>query len=208
MTATASPLPQPTATPTPLTDEQREVARQLGAWVVIPLAVLAATLVAYLLYRFVRRLRRAWQPETDADETGPATTGEVLAGGLEVDVAELATAVERAEATLSRFAEPGDAVIAAWVVLEDEAGRQGVGRTPAQTPTEFTSALLAHTAAPDDAVATLRGLYQRARFTAHPVSAEDVRLARATLGRIAAALDAASATAADLAAPAGSEDGP
>ena len=59
VTATASPLPQPTATPTPLTDEQREVARQLGAWVVIPLAVLAATLAAYLLYRFVRRLRRA-----------------------------------------------------------------------------------------------------------------------------------------------------
>jgi hypothetical protein len=81
-------------------------------------------------------------------------------------------------------------VIAAWVALEDEAAFQGAARDPAQTPTEFTTALLAHTPAPAEAVATLRGLYHRARFTSRPIGADDVRRAREALTAIAEAIDA------------------
>ena len=77
------------------------------------------------------------------------------------------------------------------MALEDEAELQGASRDPAQTATEFTVVLLERTPAPADAVASLRALYHRARFTAHDITADDVRDARAALTRIAGALDAA-----------------
>lgn len=153
--------------------------------------VLLAALVAYGLYRLVRRLREAWLPEDEQVAVDRLEDSDVTGEALSVDISSLATAVARADAHLAGIAEPGDAVIAAWVALEDEAALQGTGRDPAQTATEFTTVLLEHTPAPPDAVAVLRGLYHRARFTARPVTAEDVRSARVSLARIARELDAA-----------------
>ncbi len=151
-------------------------------------AAVAVGIVGYLLFRLIQRLRGAWRPEDE-------TAGEQLAGGDAlgevVDIAALATAVARAEAHLAGLAEPGDAVTAAWVALEDEAALQGTSRDPSQTATEFTTELLRRTPAPADAVTLLRALYHKARFTAHPVTAADVHRAREALGRIAEALDAA-----------------
>ncbi len=115
----------------------------------------------------------------------------MLIGAAAVDIAALATDVQRADAQLAGVTEPGDAVIAAWVALEHEAALQGAERRAAQTSTEFTAELLAATPAPADAVATLRALYQRARFTRRPITAADVAAARTALGSIAAALDRA-----------------
>ncbi|WP_454043908.1 DUF4129 domain-containing protein [Cellulosimicrobium sp. Marseille-Q8652] len=80
---------------------------------------------------------------------------------------------------------PRDAVIAAWVSLEDAAALAGAHRDPAQTPTEFTVAVLDRTPADPGAVATLRGLYHRARFRGADIDAGDVRAARAALRRLA-----------------------
>ncbi len=185
--------PVPTATPmtvSPQEPPQRDlpVAQTFEKAMLGLFVLVVAAIVALAVYWLVQRLRAAWRPEEDgttADRLGADVPGEV------VDLASLATAVARAEAHLGGAVEPGDAVIAAWVALEDEAERQGAGRDPAQTATEFTTELLARTAAPEDAVAVLRGLYHRARFTAHPVTPHDVRGAREALARIAVALDAA-----------------
>ena len=59
---------------------------------------------------------------------------------------------------------------------------------PPRFPTEFTSAVLASTRVDADAVATLRGLYHRARFGETPLGARDLEAARAALARIAADL--------------------
>lgn len=155
------------------------------------LAVVAATIIGYLLFQFVKRLREAWRPEDEPVETDQLDGGDVLDEAVSVDISSLATAVARAEAQLSGIAEPGDAVTAAWVALEKEATLQGAARNPAQTTAEFTAVLLARTPAPADAVAMLRNLYHKARFTQHPVTVEDVRRARAALARIAEVLDAA-----------------
>ena len=179
--------PQITIPPPEPGDYDPAVTAALEKIVVGLLIAIGLAIAGFALYRLIQRLRAAWLPE---DQVAP---GDRLAAdevATVVDIASLATAVARAEAHLAGHAEPADAVTAAWVALEDEAARQGTSRDPAQTPTEFTATLLERTLAPPDAVATLRRLYHKARFTDHPVTAEDVDEARLGLGRIASALDA------------------
>ncbi|HEX3647743.1 MAG TPA: DUF4129 domain-containing protein, partial [Pseudonocardiaceae bacterium] len=86
---------------------------------------------------------------------------------------------------------PSDAVQAAWLALEAAAAECGTSRRPHQTPTEFTSAVLAEHDVDDTALATLRGLYQRARFgEPESVTESDADAAVAALERIADALTA------------------
>jgi hypothetical protein len=81
---------------------------------------------------------------------------------------------------------PSDAVIAAWVDLEQSAAASGIEREPHQTSTEFTEAVLAAYATDSVALQELRALYQRARFgPADSVTAEDAEAARRALARIA-----------------------
>jgi hypothetical protein len=183
-------LPPMTFPPEEPMGEAPEPSPNVGRAITIALVALAIAVASLLLFRLLRRLRAAWRPDDARAAAGEARPGEVL-GAVEVDIASLATAVARADAHLSNAATPRDAVTAAWVALEDEAELQGASRDPAQTATEFTVVLLERTPAPADAVASLRALYHRARFTAHDITADDVRDARAALTRIAGALDAA-----------------
>ncbi len=150
----------------------------LGAVVLVVLVVLARRYLPALL---VRRRRR------DLLVTAP---GDVSVHAAEDPVVpELREAVERAHDDLrAPDADPHDAVVAAWVALERAAERAGTRRDPAQTPTEFTTAVLASTRVDADAVATLRGLYHRARFGETPLGERDLEAARAALARIAADL--------------------
>jgi len=99
----------------------------------------------------------------------------------------LKDAVASARDTLARAGgEPGDAVVAAWLTLENAAS---TGRLPHQTATEFTAALLERELGRDEpAVHELRTLYQRARFGAGATD-EDARLAGTALDRILAAMN-------------------
>ena len=166
----------------------------LGAVVLVVLVVLARRYLPALL---VRRRRR---------ELLVTAPGDVSVRGAEDPaVPELRDAVERAHDDLrAPDADPHDAVVAAWVALERAAERAGTRRDPAQTPTEFTTAVLASTRVDTDAVATLRGLYHRARFGETPLGAHDLEAARGALRRIAAdlAVRAGATHAEDPAAPA------
>lgn len=84
--------------------------------------------------------------------------------------------------------DPGDAVVQAWLMLEAAAAECGLGRQPHQTPTEFTMAVLAGLDVDADALDRLRRVYQRARFSTHPVTDEDVNTARNALRRVVADL--------------------
>lgn len=92
---------------------------------------------------------------------------------------------------------PGDAVVAAWLRLEEAAAHEGAARQPHQTATEFTTALLTrYTTGDPAALDELRGLYQRARFgPPGQVGEADAAAALAALDRILHAL-AGGATAA------------
>lgn len=85
--------------------------------------------------------------------------------------------VQRVEKALQEFTEhpnrpPRDAVIAAWLALEETKQR-----LPHQTPTEFTNALGVD-------AAILKDLYQRARFGHEEVTRDQAAEAQQELGRI------------------------
>jgi hypothetical protein len=143
--------------------------------------VMVLLLLASLRLRRRRRLRLEPQPEH----------GEQAAGG---DAGAGLTLLRGTRSALARLRQraggpPSDAVQQAWLALESAAAGSGTERRPDQTSTEFTSAVLAAHAVDQVALATLRGLYQRARFgLPDSVTEADAEAAIAALDRIAATL--------------------
>lgn len=184
----SAPAQPTTAATAPPTDVLDDTSRDILAIVAI---ILLVALLAWIGVALGRRLQDRYAPEPETPRT--TTTGEpavtaapdVVTAQLKDRVQQALTAVDQARAV------PRDAVVAAWVALEDAAAAHGTTRDPAHTPTEFTTAVLAATPAPAADIATLRGLYQRARFTSHPVTDDDVTTARRALSGIAHALDPA-----------------
>lgn len=149
--------------------------------------LLVVAVVLALVGRRVLSALRDVEPRSDPDTVAAgAAVSERTAPAVTVD--ELQDAVTLALRRLDRAATPHDAVVAAWVSLEEAAARHGTRRDPAQTPTEFTVELLHDTPAPPGPVATLRRLYHHARFTDRPVAGDQVGTARDALERIAWAL--------------------
>jgi hypothetical protein len=153
------------------------------------IVIAALAVVLFLLGRFLWRFVRDRLRSID---TGPATPDP---GGLEtlgllddVTQAALQEGVLHAGWALREDLPPGDAVVAAWLALEQAAGRGGIPRGESQTATEFTLALLDRTPADPAAARTLLGLYHRARFSDHEVHPSDVAAARSALGVLARAL--------------------
>jgi hypothetical protein len=84
---------------------------------------------------------------------------------------------------------PSDAVVAAWLRLEQAAADSGAPRQDHQTPTEFTGDLLVRYEVDTAATSTLRRLYQRARFgPPDQVSTDDADAATEALEHIVADL--------------------
>ncbi|HEU5469952.1 MAG TPA: DUF4129 domain-containing protein [Actinophytocola sp.] len=138
------------------------------------LLVLSVVLTIALAVLRWRRFRLPVPGRTDRESTGFA---------VDPGPNRLLDAARAAQAELIRHygGPPRDAVIAAWVRLEEAAEDTGTPRRPHQTPTEFTAALGAETAALDE----LRRLYHRARFApGYPVTQADAEAARAALDEI------------------------
>lgn len=189
-----TPSSDPSPTPPPPPDQQPPTDIR---WLGIIAALLIGLLVAALLTIAVRQLLAVRRERTRADPDGltAGTTADSL--GDDVDLPEIQDAVTRALAHLDGHARPRDAVVAAWVALEEAAERAGTRKDPAQTATEFAGTVLAATPAPPAAVARLRTLYQRARFTDRPIDRPAVTQAREALADIAAGLDIHEVDAAD-----------
>ncbi|GGM28138.1 hypothetical protein GCM10010102_24890 [Promicromonospora citrea] len=180
--------PQPAATATPGQDSPPDDTDGTP-WIALVLGAVVAALLLVGAARLVRHLAGLVRERTDTHpDTLPPGTATTTPGD-EVHLPDLQDAVTRALTHLDHHTRPRDAVVAAWVALEDAAARAGTRRDPAQTPTEFTTAVLATTPAPPDAVTRLRTLYQRARFTDRPVDDHAVDQARTALAAIARSLD-------------------
>lgn len=158
-------------------------------WLVIALIVAMALLVILGLLHLARRLHDR-RGEGKGDPVGfDSIEAGIAAQNRAIDLPVLVDAVEVALARLDAARTPTDAVIVAWVSLEEAAAQHGWERHPSETSTEFTTRLLGVSPAPPAHTALLRGLYQQARFTAHPVTPEQVAQARTALGAIARALE-------------------
>lgn len=162
-------LPAPTATETPLPPESwgdPVLAQVLGMvfGLVLGLAVLA--LVVVVVRQLIRFLVRLWRDRPlarrDAAAAGPGaspTSPDILP-----DEVTIRRGVSDALRTVSERPVPGDAIVAAWIGLEESAADAGQGRAPTETPAEFTARVIGgrHGIAAD--VAVLQRLYERVRF--------------------------------------------
>jgi hypothetical protein len=99
----------------------------------------------------------------------------------EPDPPALRTGIELALQVLDEQRDPTDAIVRAWLGLQEAAEESGIVRQPAETPTEFTSRIVNRASADDRAVRTLLRLYLRTRFGDHPVTSDDVTVARVAL---------------------------
>ena len=138
-------------------------------------AVALAVLAGVLLGMWWRHRRGKPAPP------GPTLPGAVV-GTAVIDAAAATTVRPGAPAGSAPALEllPGDAVVRAWVALQEAAAGAGVPRRPAETPTEFTERLLDEVDAPRAVLDELRGLYLTARFSGRAVEpAEGERAVRA-----------------------------
>jgi len=103
----------------------------------------------------------------------------------EPELPVLRRGVEAARQYLADIGDSDDAIIAAWLALEEAAASTGVRRKASQTPTEFTIAVLESTQADSEAANGLLALYERARFSNHPTGRADVEAASIYLRRLA-----------------------
>jgi len=157
--------------------------------VLIVVAILLALAVLILLVRWIVRAVRALMATriVRAERDHLATAGTMP--GSPLSPQEVVDAVQSALQQLDGARDPSDAVIAAWLALEQAASRHGMTRDPAQTPTEFTATLFEQSAAPPEDTINLRDLYSRVRFSDARATASDVSDARRWLGHIARSLE-------------------
>lgn len=181
------PPPAPTgtssSTPTPSEPFQWEdIPTPDLSWLAVVVGVLAAAVVLLVLLRLLAYLRRPKQ----VGPPDPSTTADYGDAEPEPDLPVLHEGVRTAAQQLRAIGPPRDAIVAAWLAMEDAASRSGVPRRPAQTPTEHATAVLARTGADAGATERLLHLYHRARFATLEPRAADVDAAAAALEDLAA----------------------
>lgn len=179
------PTPEPTVT-APVDTLPEDFGLDMRGLVLGVLVVLAGLAVLGALGHALKAVSTAWQGRTkDIElEVDGELSGAPLPDTAMPDVVELREGIAEAWSRLAEHREPTDAIQAAWVAVEEAAGRSGVPREPAATPTEFTVAVLDRTAVDPTAIRTLLGLYHRARFSTHGATADDVATAGECLSRL------------------------
>ncbi|MDH2444017.1 DUF4129 domain-containing protein [Amnibacterium sp. CER49] len=148
----------------------------LGLLLAIPLLLLLVVLLRALLEGLTRLRRRPRTP--------PLEGGSSVEAAETVDAPAVRRGIRAALAVLAEDREPGDAVVRAWLGVQQTAEESGLARSPAETPTEFAVRVLARSSADEPAVRTLLGLYLRARFDDAPVAPADAAAAREALTAI------------------------
>ncbi len=157
--------------------------------VLLALAIAAGVaglgLLAWLIWRRYQALRP--DPEEEPVPEGVLSASQQK----QPELPALRRGAAAAGHLLDRITDPTDAIIRAWLALEEAAETSGVVREPSETPTEFTVDVLNRTPAEPAPVRRLLRLYLHARFAAEPSTAEDVREAKRCLFALAESWSAA-----------------
>ena len=163
--------------------QETEAPEAVGGWdpgglfaVLVQIFVVVIILLVILLFVLAARdLIRRVTPRISGE-------GEAAFGTPEVPLAVLEGADLGLDA-LERGA-PRNAIVAAWVALEDAAGAAGLPRHPAETSTEYVTRVLRVWDVDPRSLAELAGLYREARFSTHPMTEAHRQRAIAALATI------------------------
>lgn len=190
--AAASPLPEerPTPTITPGVPPAQEGGGSDAALVGIgiALALIVSALAVLLLLWIVRRVIDLWRSRRLRRQPGADTDVEV--GGAdspaesEPDGPTVRRGIAAARDAIEAHPAPTDAIIAAWVGLEETAADSGVGRGVSETPAEFTLRILLRRPGIERPAQELLAVYEGVRFGGHRGSEQDRALASRALALI------------------------
>lgn len=149
--------------------------------ILIVFAVLALAGLLLLVAYWLRRRRPPPQRLPGID----GTLGEVSAyAETTADVPTLQRGLALAADVLESGREPRDAIVRAWLGLQEAAEDSGLRRRPAETPTEFTTRVFDSVEADRAAAAALLAVYLRVRFRSVPATEADVEVARRSIRRL------------------------
>lgn len=156
-------------------------------WIAIGVAIVIAVLL--LMRWLARRPPREAPVLLEAALSEPVTEPEE-APEPEPDAPTMRRGFAHALAILDEEREPHDAIVKAWLGLQEAAEESGIQRRSAETPTEFTLRIIGRVPADRPAITTLLNSYLRVRFGEHPATDADVETARAAFRSLAASWQA------------------
>jgi hypothetical protein len=144
----------------------------------VVIKVALALVVLFVLVAATRAVLQWWRSR----ETGGAPAAEV-----DVLPEVLLAGAREGEELLAR-GTPANAVVAAWVALEDSVRAAGVRDDGSRTSAELVTGVLRTFRVEREPLDRLADLYREARFSAHPIGEDMRRDAREALGRVTADL--------------------
>jgi low affinity Fe/Cu permease len=157
------------------------------SWLVAILVAVAVVIIGLLLWKLIQNRVVRMQRQAQLDDA--TLLDEAIGGGDGPNAETIRRGLDAAAERLDEPRIPRDAIILAWLGLQEAAEDSGVVRRGPETPTEFTTRVFTTLRAdgtPVDVAAAheLLNLYLRARFDSHPTTAEDVAQARTALARL------------------------
>lgn len=180
-TPTGEPAPPPALQEPP---EQNAAAGILGSLLLIA-AVLIGIVILILIVRLLVRLWRDRQPRRrDAVDVDVSLAG-TAAESVDPDEQVVKRGIAHAAAAIQARERPDEAIVAAWLALEETAADAGAARGRSETPAEFTLRILRRRPGIEDATHTLLTLYERVRFGGHQADEAERTAAVAALSAIA-----------------------
>ncbi|GAA5204384.1 DUF4129 domain-containing protein [Microbacterium jejuense] len=188
VTTVPEPAPEPTTSGEPLPVPQGEGdPGAVRTVILILLGLVAAALLALVVVAVIRAIRRAWENrELDVREGAvlAAASSGAAATEAQPDAAVIQRGIAAALRHIGERAVPGDAIVAAWVGVEEAAADSGVVRGVSETPGEFAVRIIARRSAIDEDARRLLSLYERVRFGGYAATEADRAEARRLLERI------------------------
>lgn len=182
----AEPLVPPSAADVPVPEEAGAGAFVVQAAIAVLLTVAGLGLGAVVTIALVRALRHpvAGRREAEPDEDAPAA----------VSTAQVHAAASAATATLASTDSDHDAIVGAWLDVEDAVGAAGRPRLAHETSTEFVLASTRHLNVDHASLARLGELYRQAYHrSAGALEAADLAAMREEATALTAALLASAA---------------
>ena len=150
-------------------------------WAGLVTVVVAAIVVALVLWW---RRHHDGSPHDDEPAEPPAVHAATLVASepdAEPDLPALRRGFDHAFHVLDSAREPHDAIVTAWLGLEEAAQDAGVARRPAETASELTTRILGRVTSDDEAAHALLDLYLRVRYGGYAATSDDVAAARSAL---------------------------
>ncbi|GAB3598811.1 DUF4129 domain-containing protein [Microbacterium tumbae] len=149
-------------------------------------AIIAVLFAIFLIRVLVRLIRDRWRarPLARVEGTAPGAEADVLAVEETVDAPIVRRGIAGALDAVDATADPGDAIVAAWLGLEQSAERAGHTRGAAETAAEFTVRIVAARRSSAGDIRALLRLYENVRFGGIAATERERGIARELLRSI------------------------